>query len=61
MVLAALTARLDAGELVSGDRLNIGLLADQMEVSRPTVAHALRILEKSGLVTRYPGVGWVVE
>ena len=59
-VAVHLRAQLASGKLESGDRLNIGLLADTYEVSRPTVAHALRVLEADGLVLRYPGVGWVV-
>ena len=30
-------------------------------MSRPTVGHALRMLEADGKVCRYPGVGWVVN
>jgi DNA-binding GntR family transcriptional regulator len=59
-VYSALSARIGKA-LPSGERLNIGLIADEFEVSRPTVAHALQLLADEGKVTRYPGVGWVVE
>lgn len=49
------------GELRPGTILNIGLIADQRDVSRPTVAHALQLLEADGKVKRYPGIGWQVE
>jgi len=60
-VYAQLAAQIADGSLSSGDRLNIGLLADRYETSRPTVAHALRMLEADGKVRRYPGVGWTVN
>ena len=60
-VYAELAAQIGDGRLPSGARINIGLLADQHETSRPTIAHALRMLETEGKVTRYPGVGWVVN
>jgi DNA-binding GntR family transcriptional regulator len=60
-VYELLSAQIRDGSLPPGSRLNIGLLADQQEVSRPTVAHALRVLEADGKVTRYPGVGWTVN
>ena len=56
-----LSGLIASGELPAGTILNIGLLADQHDVSRPTVAHALRLLEADGRVKRYPGVGWQVE
>ena len=56
-----LSERMADGRLPAGTILNIGLIADQRDVSRPTVAHALRMLEADGKVKRYPGVGWQVE
>jgi DNA-binding GntR family transcriptional regulator len=56
-----LSARIADGTLRPGDRLNIGTLADEHDMSRPTVAHALRMLEADGKVSRYPGVGWTVN
>jgi DNA-binding GntR family transcriptional regulator len=60
-VLESLRDQMASGALPPGTVLNIGLLADQHDVSRPTVAHALRVLEADGMVRRYPGVGWQVE
>ncbi len=60
-VYAELSAQIADGRLPSGARINIGLLADQHETSRPTIAHALRMLEADGKVSRYPGVGWTVN
>jgi DNA-binding GntR family transcriptional regulator len=60
-VYAELSAQIADGTLRPGDRLNIGLLADRHETSRPTIAHALRMLEADGKVSRYPGVGWTVN
>ncbi len=59
-VYAALHEQIRDGRLPSGTRLNIDLIAQQHEVSRPTVAHALRMLEAEKLVVRYPGLGWFV-
>lgn len=60
-VYGALSSQIADGSLRSGDRLNIDLLAERHDVSRPTVSHALRLLESDGKVTRYPGVGWYVN
>lgn len=60
-VYADLAARIADGRLPSGAILNIGLIAEEHETSRPTVAHALRLLEADGKVVRYPGVGWQVQ
>lgn len=49
------------GSLPPGARLHIGQLADEHDVSRPTVSHALRLMEADGLVTRWPGIGWTVN
>jgi DNA-binding GntR family transcriptional regulator len=37
------------------------MLADKHDMSRPAVAHALRMLEADGKARRYPGVGWTVN
>lgn len=60
-VYAELAAQVEDGTLRPGDRLNIGLLADSHKTSRPTIAHALRVLEADGKVSRYPGIGWTVN
>lgn len=56
-----LAGRIADGSLPPGSLVNIGFIADELEVSRPTVAHALKVLESDGKVRRYPGVGWQVE
>jgi len=57
-----LSARIADGSLPAGSRLNIGTLADEYGgVARETVQRAIRMLAADGLVTRYPGIGWIVE
>jgi DNA-binding GntR family transcriptional regulator len=56
-----LSERIADGRLPSGTVLNIGLLADEHNVSRPTVAHALRMLEADAKVKRFAGIGWQVQ
>ena len=56
-----LSAMLASRDLDHGDRVDIGVMADRFDVSRPTISHALRLLESDGKVTRYDGVGWVVN
>lgn len=59
---AELSGRIADGSLPSGARLNIGSLADEYGgVARETVQRAIRMLAADGLVTRYPGIGWIVE
>jgi DNA-binding GntR family transcriptional regulator len=53
-------ARISDGTLAPGDRLHIGLLADEFDVSRDTVQKALALLERDGLAERYDGLGWYV-
>lgn len=55
-----LTAQIEAGTLAAGVRLNIGLIADEHNVSRDTVQKALGLLEADGLIERYAGLGWYV-
>lgn len=59
-VYAQLKARIEAGTLVAGTRLNIGLIGDEYDVGRDTVQHALQLLERDGLTERYAGLGWYV-
>lgn len=56
-----LSRKITRGELPPGTRLNVGQLADEYDVSRPTIAHALRLLADEGKARRYPGVGWIVD
>lgn len=59
-IYAQLKARIEGGELAPGTRLNIGLVADEFDVSRDTVQKALGLLEAGGLIERYAGLGWYV-
>lgn len=59
-VYAQLKAQIQAGTLAVGARLNIGLIADEHDVSRDTVQKAITLLERDGLVERWPGLGWYV-
>jgi len=60
-VYAQLKARIEGSTLAAGARLNIGLVADEHNVSRDTVQHALQLLEQDGLIERWPGLGWFVK
>lgn len=55
-----LKAAIESGELEAGARLNIGLIADEHDVSRDTVQRALGLLDADGLTERWPGLGWYV-
>ena len=59
-VYSQLKAGIESGTLAAGARLNIGLIADEHDVSRDTVQRALGLLESDGLVERYAGLGWYV-
>ena len=59
-VYAQLKARIASGQLPPDTRLNIGLLADEFDVSRDTVQKAFGMLESDGLIERYAGLGWYV-
>lgn len=48
------------GKVDHGARLNIGLIATELGVSRVTVGHALRVLSDRGLVRFWVGLGWFV-
>jgi DNA-binding GntR family transcriptional regulator len=58
---ADLAAQIVDGRLPSGTRLNIGALAASYAVARETVQRSIGMLADEGLVTRYPGVGWIVD
>jgi GntR family transcriptional regulator len=59
-VYVQLKAQIEGGELAAETRLNIGLVADEHDVSRDTVQRALQLLEADGLIERYAGLGWYV-
>lgn len=54
-------ARIEAGDLRDGDRLNIGGIAAEWHVNRSTVSKALGQLETAGMAVRFPGLGWYVK
>src|SRR3989304_3362932 len=57
-IAEALTARIESGELVSGDRLPPERdLSQSLGVNRLTLRRALRSLESQGLITRRQGRG----
>ena len=56
----AIKARIADGTYAPGDRLHIGLIAEEIGVYRAAVSRALAELGKQGIVTRYPGHGWFV-
>ena len=57
-IAESLLARIEAGELVAGDRLPSERdLAETLGVNRLTLRRALRALESQGLITRRPGLG----
>lgn len=56
-----LSRQIADGTLAPEERLNIGALADEHDVSRDTVQKAIGLLEADGLVERWPGLGWYVK
>lgn len=60
-IYAQLKAQIEGGKLAAGARLNIGLIADEFDVSRDTVQKALGMLADAGLIERYAGLGWFVK
>lgn len=59
-IYGVLSGRIGDGTYPPGARLNIGLLADEFEVTRTTVGKAMRLLEADGLVELFTGMGWFV-
>jgi DNA-binding GntR family transcriptional regulator len=55
-----IAGRIASGEYEHGQRLNIGLIAAELGVSRRTVSHALAVLGDRGLVGFFEGLGWHV-
>jgi DNA-binding GntR family transcriptional regulator len=52
--------RIASGEYEHGQRLNIGLIADELGVSRRTVGTAMNVLATRELVRFWQGLGWHV-
>lgn len=59
-IYAALAKRIGDGTYPVGTRLNIGLIADEFQVTRTTVGKALKLLEAEQLIEMYQGLGWYV-
>ena len=56
----AIAARIADGTYAPGQRLHIGLIAEELGTYRAAVSRALALLAKQGLVERFPGLGWYV-
>lgn len=54
------TARIGDGTYAPGQRLSLGLIADEMGVERTTLTRAMRVVEERGLVRFWRGLGWFV-
>lgn len=52
--------RIADGRYASGDRIHIGLLAEETGIYRAAISRALEELAGRGVVARYPGLGWYV-
>jgi len=52
--------RIASGEYAPGQRLNIGLIADELDVERGSVSRGMQVLAGEGLVRFWPGLGWYV-
>lgn len=59
-IYAALVARISDGSYPVGTRLNIGLLADEFQVTRTTIGKSVKLLEADGAIMLFPGLGWYV-
>ena len=60
-IASAVRAAIAAGELAAGDLAPIARLAAEHHAARQTAARALALLEREGLVKRYPGHGYAVQ
>jgi DNA-binding GntR family transcriptional regulator len=52
--------KLASGAIATGDTVPITGLARQWSTTRETASRALRALQRDGLLTLYPGIGYVV-
>jgi DNA-binding GntR family transcriptional regulator len=55
-----LRGKIDRGELLPGEQLNLDRLATEYGVSRPTVRRAVQVLEADGLIKVEPRWGTFV-
>lgn len=56
----AIGARIADGTYAPGQRLHIGLIAEELGIYRAAVSRGLELLAESGVVARVPGLGWYV-
>lgn len=59
--VALVEGRIADGTYSPGQRLNIGLIADELDAERGTVSRAMGILAERGLVIFWQGLGWYVK
>ena len=52
--------RIADGTYDHGQRLNLGLIADEMGVQRDTVSRGMQVLAERGIVRFWQGLGWYV-
>ena len=60
-IYAVIAERIQNGTYAPGDRVHIGLLAEEFSVTRTTVSKAMKLADAAGLVEFYTGVGWYVK
>jgi DNA-binding GntR family transcriptional regulator len=60
-IASAVRAAIVGEELAAGDLVLIAGLAAEHRAARQTAAKALALLEREGLVKRYPGHGYTVQ
>jgi DNA-binding GntR family transcriptional regulator len=60
-VASAVRVAITSGELAAGDVVLLARLAAEHHAARQTVARALALLEREGLVRRYPRYGYAVQ
>ena len=60
-IASAVRAAIAEGELTAGDSVSIARLTAEHAAARRTVAKALALVEREGLVKRFPGHGYTVQ
>lgn len=58
---AALAKRIADGTFPAGSRLDVGLVADEFDVTRVTAGKAFRLLADEGRIEYFAGLGWYVR
>lgn len=57
---AELVRRIDGGTYPAGSRVDVGLVADEFDVTRVTAGKAFRMLAGEGRIEYFRGMGWFV-